>query len=285
MTEIEKGLIDTEAVKIADAESPFWYTSGTIGPFFINTHYLYGSKETAEDLLSFIDTKMGKAGFRKELFDRVIDRYNSDRLFRTVMDIFYKKLSEDKYFKESVYISGGERRDWFFSPVISHLSGKPHLFIGKDLSIYRCDDDQPVTDINGAVVTHIADLITQASSYERAWIPAIKRINGVMGLSGAIVDRNQGGTDFLERSGVRSIKAVDINDDFFRRLKDSGIIDSKQYVLIESFLKDPIGYGVKFIVENPDFIYNSIKNNQNAKKIKFFFDNNPYNLSNIEDYR
>jgi len=30
------------------------------------------------------------------------------------------------------YISGGERRDWFFSPIIAKLLNKPHITIYKD---------------------------------------------------------------------------------------------------------------------------------------------------------
>jgi len=30
-------LFETNALKIAPAEKPFWYTSGLIGPYYINT--------------------------------------------------------------------------------------------------------------------------------------------------------------------------------------------------------------------------------------------------------
>lgn len=37
------------------------------------------------------------------------------------------------------YISGGERRDWFFSNIIAYLLGKPHISIYKDLSTVVSD--------------------------------------------------------------------------------------------------------------------------------------------------
>jgi len=74
------------------------------------------------------------------------------------------------------YISGGERRDWFFSPIIAKLLNKPHITIYKDLTTVVSSDGktEELKELNGESVLHIADLITEASSYERAWIPAIK---------------------------------------------------------------------------------------------------------------
>ena len=32
-------LIRTQALRLAPADEVFWYTSGTVGPYYINTHY------------------------------------------------------------------------------------------------------------------------------------------------------------------------------------------------------------------------------------------------------
>ena len=40
-------LITSQALRIATANEVFWYTSGTVGPYYINTHYLYGGPEKA----------------------------------------------------------------------------------------------------------------------------------------------------------------------------------------------------------------------------------------------
>ena len=47
---IIKWLFQTNAIQVCPEDRPFWYTSGTLGPYYINTHYLYGSKEEAENL-------------------------------------------------------------------------------------------------------------------------------------------------------------------------------------------------------------------------------------------
>ena len=79
---------------------------------------------------------------------------------------FYSSIKNNKKFLESHYVSGGERRDWFFSIPIAYLSNKPHLFIFMNLKVIQ--DNKEIYDIQNKNVTHIADLITQASSYERA---------------------------------------------------------------------------------------------------------------------
>lgn len=48
-------LFKTNAVNICPENSPFWYTSGKIGPYYINAEFLYGSKQDSEDLLNCIN--------------------------------------------------------------------------------------------------------------------------------------------------------------------------------------------------------------------------------------
>ena len=57
MSDIQSYLFETNAVKFCEENNPFWYTSGKIGPYFINTHFLYGSEESAVDFLKFIDVE------------------------------------------------------------------------------------------------------------------------------------------------------------------------------------------------------------------------------------
>lgn len=94
------------------------------------------------------------------------------------------------------YISGGERRDWFFSNVLAYLLGKPHISIYKDLSTVVSDSNfektEAIQNLDGKKVLHIADLITVASSYIRAWIPAIRNLGAKICWSCVVVDRMQG---------------------------------------------------------------------------------------------
>ncbi|MFR5786845.1 MAG: hypothetical protein ACLUHE_06850 [Christensenellales bacterium] len=49
-------LFETDAVRVCPEGQPFWYTSGKLGPFYINTQFLYGSEEPqANALLTVIE--------------------------------------------------------------------------------------------------------------------------------------------------------------------------------------------------------------------------------------
>ena len=54
MSKLMSLLFETNAFKICEENKPFWYTSGKIGPYFVNTHFLYGSENDANELLDFI---------------------------------------------------------------------------------------------------------------------------------------------------------------------------------------------------------------------------------------
>jgi hypothetical protein len=167
MNYLEKALFDTGSIKIAPMEKQFWYTSGTIGPYFINTHFLFGSEKDANGLLDFIDKNISnKNVLTLELKKQVIEFYNSNKLYKTVIDYFISVLSNNEEFNECDFITGGERRDWFFSIITAHLTKKEHLYIFKDLSIF--DENKQVSNISNKKVCHICDLVTQASSYKRA---------------------------------------------------------------------------------------------------------------------
>ena len=55
MDPVVQWLFDTQALRISPPDSPFWYTSGKIGPFYINTHFLFDGEQSAGMLLEKID--------------------------------------------------------------------------------------------------------------------------------------------------------------------------------------------------------------------------------------
>ena len=58
MSNLISYLFETNAIKFCEENKPFWYTSGKIGPYFINTHFVYGNEHDAVELLSFIDASL-----------------------------------------------------------------------------------------------------------------------------------------------------------------------------------------------------------------------------------
>ena len=51
MSDLTSYLFETNAIRFCEENKPFWYTSGKIGPYFINTHFVYGSEKDAVELL------------------------------------------------------------------------------------------------------------------------------------------------------------------------------------------------------------------------------------------
>jgi len=258
MDQVTKDLFKTNAVRVAPADCPFWYTSGKLGPFYINTHFLIKDEAEANETLKIIEQAISddKKTAPKVIFNHLMKLYESSGTYKNVIDEITSKARNYNF----DFISGGERRDFFFSMIPAHLLGKNHLTIYKDLSSCITDSNfEPVDyDFNGKTALHIADLITEASSYERAWVPAIRDLGADIKNTIAVVDRHQNGRTVLEGLGVSMDTITGIDKNLFDEAKAEGIIDEVQYELVLKFLDDPDKYMKDFIVSHPSFINEQI---------------------------
>ena len=255
---IIEALFETKAVRVAPENQPFWYTSGRLGPFFINTHFLLENEAAAGEVLKRIEKAIAdnKLTAPEEIFDMMLAYYNKGGTFKMVSD----KLAEEASKLDFDYISGGERRDYFFSMMPAYLLKKPHLTIYKDMtSVYSESIDGPAVDVKdidlkGKKALHIADLITEASSYERAWIPVIRGIGSDITDTVAVVDRHQNGREVLKGLGVELHALTGINEELFDEAKANGVINDAQKNMIMHFLENPADYMTAFLKANPGFI-------------------------------
>ena len=255
---ISEALFETKAVRVAPENQPFWYTSGRLGPFFINTHFLLENEAAAGEVLKRIEKAIAdnKLTAPEEIFDMMLAYYNKGGTFKMVSD----KLAEEASKLDFDYISGGERRDYFFSMMPAYLLKKPHLTIYKDMtSVYSESIDGPAVDVKdidlkGKKALHIADLITEASSYERAWIPVIRGLGSDITDTVAVVDRHQNGREVLKGLGVELHALTGINEELFDEAKANGVINDAQKDMIMHFLENPADYMTAFLKANPGFI-------------------------------
>ena len=264
--QITEDLFKTNAIRVAPADTPFWYTSGKLGPFFINTHFLAKNEETASGILKLIESAIieDRNTAPQKIFDAFCDLYKNDAIYKNCIDSIVE--SAKKY--DFDFISGGERRDFFFSMVPAHILGKPHLTIFKDLTSVITDGNFEVIDYDfkGKKALHIADLITEASSYERAWIPAIKDLGANITDTIAVVDRKQNGRAVLTGLGVNMETLTAVDKELFDEALANGSINEAQYDLVLQFLKDPDKYMKDFIAAHPDFINEQIALGGKAKE-------------------
>lgn len=282
MSDIMSYLFKTNAIRFCEENKPFWYTSGKIGPYFINTHFVYGDEKQAKELLDFIDEALSdKFTLPKKVFEKVLKQYQENEIYHNVIDSMKSYILENIDVSEIDYVSGGERRDWFFSNIIAHLLNKPHLSIYKDLSVVESDSNftnsKVITSLQDKKVLHIADLITVASSYIRAWIPAIKNLGSKICWSCVVVDRMQGGKEKLEAEGVKAFSLVQVDTNLFKKAFDLNIINDAQLSMLNNFFADPDGTMKQFLIDHPEFIQDSLNSDEKTRKrAQLLIDGNLY---------
>ncbi|MBQ2835371.1 MAG: orotate phosphoribosyltransferase [Clostridia bacterium] len=284
MSNLVSYLFETNALKICPDNKPFWYTSGKIGPYYINTHFLYGSEQDAVNLLKFIDSeKENKETLPKKVFEQTFNHYNQNEIYKNVINEMITFIKENINVDEIDYISGGERRDWFFSNIVANILSKPHITIYKDLSMIVTDStfekEIDKSEVKGAKVLHIADLITEASSYIRAWIPVIKSLEAEIVWSTVVVDRMQGGKEKLETENVKSLSMINIDTSLFEKALSMNIINETQFEMLKNFYENPDETMRNFLIAHPEFLENALASDEKtAARAKLCIDSNLYNL-------
>ena len=271
MSDLVSYLFETKAIRFCAENKPFWYTSGKIGPYFINTHFVYGSEKDATELLSFIDECLSdKLSLPNKVFEKVLKQYQTNNIYRDVINTMKEFIEKNINVSEIDYVSGGERRDWFFSNIIAHLLNKPHLSIYKNLSVVESDSNftnsKSIKSLQDKKVLHVADLITVASSYIRAWIPAIKNLGSKILWSCVIVDRMQGGKEKLESEGVKAFSLVQVDKTLFKRAFDLNIINGAQLDMLNKFFENPDETMKQFLIAHPEFLENSLNSDEKTRK-------------------
>lgn len=277
-----ESLVRSEALRIAPPGQVFWYTSGTVGPYYINTHFLFGGPERAGELLAFIDAESRSADFHARLQERVSRQLASDPGYAGVIDALAASIRGREPEGGVDWVSGGERRDWFFSTGAALRTGLPHLYLYKDSGARMAEGNllAPVEDLRGRRTAHVADLVTEASSYQRAWIPALRGRGGDMAVSANVVDRGQGGMEVIAACGVDAEACLRVDGAMFAELHRRGLISADQHAVLADYLGDPGGAMRRFLVENPAFLQDALgsKDERTAQRARLLVEQDPYGL-------
>ena len=254
-------LFETDAVRVCPKDQPFWYTSGKLGPFYINAQFLFGSEADANDLLAVIEGALtgDRLAFYDTVWARISKQLDACPIYAQLIDLLCEAAKE----LDVDFISGGERRDFFFSMPVAKKLGLPHLSIFKDLtSVYADLNGVNVpgeeANLSGKRALHIADLITVASSYVRAWIPAVKNLGAQIVYSLAVVDRDQGGARILSDAGCPLTTLVTVTPALFEAALGLGRINEAQLKLVLAFMRDPDAFMRDFLLDHPDFLAGEI---------------------------
>jgi len=275
-------LFATKAINVCTQNKPFWYTSNKIGPYYINTEFLYGSEQKAKELLAVIDqVSSDREHCSQIILDHAIENYRNDAIYKNLIDGMVAYINEN--IEEFDFVSGGERRDWFFSLIIAHFLKKPHITIFKDQTtvvfLSRSIVDE-ITCVENLRVLHIADIITEASSYERAWVPAITQFGAKITDSLVVIDRLQGGRARLESLGVRSHALACVDIKLFEIALEKELIDLDQFILLKQFIEDPFLSMRRFLLEHKDFLQDALQSDpKTAQRAKICIEQDLYQLT------
>ena len=268
-------LFNTHAFKVAPKDEPFWYTSGKLGPYFINVDYLYGSKEESQDLLHDIDEfliNQPKEEIPYLLCEKIMEHYDNNKIYQTVIDKLVEYIQNNFETKLIDYISGGERRDWFFSIPVAQLLGKPHITIFKDLSTVASTSDFEestiIDSVSGKRIFHLADILNTGSSFQKSWVPAINKLGSKINWALFVVDRNQRGDKNLKELEIQDYSLMKISKELFEIAVEQNIISTSQCDILCKYFEDPDGTMREFINNHPTFIDDTINNSKDEKAVK-----------------
>ncbi len=266
--QVVRWLFQTGAVRVSPPDNPYWYTSGLIGPYYVNTHFLSGSEAEANRLLDLIDSTNDRPTTCAQAIRAALwSNYHRDPIFRQVTDALVQYIRDHDQWQQMDAFSGGERRDWFFSLLPAEMLGKPHLMIFKDQQVVLSGElASMVSQLEGQQVLHISDLITEASSYLRAWLPALVSRGAIMAGTLTVVDRRQGGREALSQQGVAMRSLVQIDEQLFSEAKSQGYISQEQLQLVLGYLQDPYLSMRAFLKQRPAFLQAALAEGSKSKE-------------------
>lgn len=166
------------------------YTSGTIGPYYVKSENVMRSGTDYSRVIRDISSMVKEAlGFRKNL---------------------------------DYVVSGGERRDWFFSSPTAIKLKKPHLAIRKDGIVMG-------PNVDGRYVVHVADLDKKGSSPRKLWVPTIRGMGGDIRHIFFYIECDEGGENEMEGMGLRSHNLVFLNGERWMYMLAQGMISQDTY--------------------------------------------------------
>jgi orotidine-5'-phosphate decarboxylase len=226
--------------------NPVILTSGEIGIYYVNTEKLI------EDNGEFIDYG-DNAG---DMYKHAISMMDKNKNFRQIIEIL-ADTAKTLLPHDNAAISGGQRRDWLFSAPVAKLLGVPHI------SLYKQEDgkeDRIEVHANGGTrqhisikdfhVVHVADLITEGSSYYTGkdgkvsgWLPMLAQAGAKVKDSLIVATRLQGGEEMLRERGVTAHTFVSIDDTFLQE-------HSNNPERAVAYFKDPEKWSKEYLSTN-----------------------------------
>lgn len=279
-----KRLISTNglAVRKSIKDEAFWYTSGKPGPFYINTENIAGQNKSNEVLNQFnniLKANLSMEQQSKAIYEAVNQVVISDEAYGASIDSLFEYYLEQSI--KPTMISGGERRDWFFSIPLAKKLKIPHIFLFKsgDYHVTDHEGNSIQFELSGHKVLHVADIINQASSYLNRWIPILKRAGAEFSETLSVAVRSQEGIDKLKENNISVISPLVVDISLFKEAYNLSLINEFSYNEITQFYDSPKEWTRQYIAESSVNSYQMFIPDQiKEERIQSFKQNDPYHL-------
>lgn len=278
-------LVRTGAIRVRTSENelPFWYTSCIPGPYYINVEKIIGAStaRNALDAITEVLSKVSKSTDRvQRIWDIVVKYLHEDAQYNEVISLLVAYHHSIPHSKPSV-ISGGERRDWFFSIPFSLKLNLPHVFLFKSGDLTTVDvEGNHISDWDNTRVLHISDIVNTATSYARHWIPTLNK-NGIeLSNTFTVAVRGTQGLKELDVLGVNTITPLELSEDVFNSAHENGLINSFSLNEILQYIDSPRLWTREVLKQCGDIMlerFPKLEATQQAR-MRSFIQNDPYGL-------
>ena len=128
---------------------------------------------------------------------------------------------------------------------------------------------------------HVADLVTEASSYTRAWLPALRERGGELRWAINFVDRGQGGENILKQNSVEAFHLMQLGAPFFERLQRAGYFDEATQDMLCAYLREPRESMKRLLEEYPEILRNALRSPEarTRQRAEQLLAQNPYGFT------
>lgn len=283
-----KRLKETSGFLVRDTfeDLPFWYTSNHPGPYFINTQNIIGYPKVDEILHNIniiLESNYSLEIKSTKIWDLISHQLNEDLDYLKLVNNLVDFVEKNNVFHFDL-MSGGERRDWFFSIPLAIKLKMNYVFLFKDGSTIQFDSSGHLVEENsmGKKVLHVADIINLASSYEKRWIPTLCKNNISINNTLTIAVRNKEGIKTLSKHNISVISPLYIDIELFKKSFELGLISEFAFEDIKFYYDSPYNWTKELICKIGDKIIYKLKdlNDIQISRIKNFIEQDQYHLEN-----
>lgn len=234
---------DGFAVRESKESDVFWYTSSTPGPFYMNTENIAGEQAapaTLAAITGLLRTDSSQEGKVSGIFQLINDLLYTDPLYNEAIEVLAEYYQAHRI-SDPTAISGGERRDWFFSIPIAQKLGLPHLALFKSGEMFISDGEGKALHLSleQCRVLHVADIINLASSYIDRWIPILAGYGVQLAETLSVAVRSEEGVNALAARGVHVTSPLIVNRALFQEAYRLGLISAFACQEVELYYDSP----------------------------------------------